>query len=313
MVYKKINLHKSILQTICYFDIFNIPLSFEKIKLFLYKYKIKKDAKIKSTLDNLIKKQILSKFDNYYFLKNRDRIVKLRYLRKNFCLFRWKKAQKAARWLEIIPFIRFVGVTNSLSLDNSNQNSDIDFFIITKKNRLWITRIITVLLLDILRLNKNKKIISNRICLGFFIDESYLNLIKLLDSNDDFYFTYWIANINPILDKKIYYQFIKKNDQILKNLPNYDIKSAKYVLRHHQLKRNSFLDNTAKFFEFLLNKKIGDFLEKKLYIFQKRRIERLEKNKIKFTIIDKNIMKLNAYNKSKKYNKIFKNNYKHLF
>lgn len=310
--YKQYTLTKAILKAICYFDIFNIPLPFEKIKIFLYRYKLKNNKILKNKLASLINKKILSKFDKYYFLTSRDRIVKLRYLRKNFCLSRWKRAQKAAKWLQLVPFIRFIGVTNSLSINNSNNNSDIDFFIITKKNRLWTARLLTAILLDILGLNKNKNNISNRICLGFFIDKSSMDLSSLTKSADDAYHTYWLANINPIYDQNTFNFFMKKNIKFLHNIPNYNISKARKILGDYKIKNNKLLLNFAIFFEFLFDNKVGHWIENKLYKIQKERIFKLEKDKISFTIVNNHIMKLNAYNKNHKYNTILKNNYQRI-
>lgn len=53
---------------------------------------------------------------------------------------RWHKATLIAWWLQIVPFIRFIGVTGSMAHDVVKPNSDIDIFIITAEKRIWTCR-----------------------------------------------------------------------------------------------------------------------------------------------------------------------------
>src|SRR3989304_3499089 len=48
-----------------------------------------------------------------------------------------------------------ISIINSLAFGTSNENSDIDILMITKKNRLWTTRALVILLLEIIGQNKN--------------------------------------------------------------------------------------------------------------------------------------------------------------
>lgn len=55
------------------------------------------------------------------------------------------RAQKYGAKLSWIPGIKMVAVVNSLSMYATHQDSDIDLFIITKKNRIWIVRFLVTL------------------------------------------------------------------------------------------------------------------------------------------------------------------------
>ncbi len=53
----------------------------------------------------------------------------------------WEKVEKKRRILSYMPGIYCICVCNSLAMNAAHQESDIDLFIITKKNRLWTARI----------------------------------------------------------------------------------------------------------------------------------------------------------------------------
>ena len=42
----------------------------------------------------------------------------------------YKIAERVARWLRFVPFVRMVAVTGTLAMKNSEKESDIDFFVV---------------------------------------------------------------------------------------------------------------------------------------------------------------------------------------
>ena len=74
------NLQKSILQTIAFFDLFDFPLTAEEIKKYLYDYKDPVHIKeIKGTLEEM---EGLEKFHEYYVFIGRGKLVDIRKARK---------------------------------------------------------------------------------------------------------------------------------------------------------------------------------------------------------------------------------------
>jgi len=51
-----------------------------------------------------------------------------------------KKADKAANFIAAFPFVKGVAISGSLSKKFADEDADIDFFIITAANRLWLAR-----------------------------------------------------------------------------------------------------------------------------------------------------------------------------
>jgi len=60
----------------------------------------------------------------------------------------WKKARRAATWLQIAPFVRFVAVTGSLSRGEAKPDSDADLFVVTEPGHLYTARAFALILLQ---------------------------------------------------------------------------------------------------------------------------------------------------------------------
>lgn len=110
-----------------------------------------------------------------------------------------------------IPGIQCICICNSLAMNACHENSDIDLFIITQKNRLWTARVFTTLLLTILGQRKTSKHHAGKFCLSFFISEEDLKLEDIAIKND-MYLSYWAATLKPLINRnKTFERFMKAN------------------------------------------------------------------------------------------------------
>lgn len=141
-----------------------------------------------------------------------------------------KYIQKWSRVFKIIPFIKTIYLCNSISFNKINEDSDIDIFIISKKNtlrrsRFWSTMIFRVLWLKRSFYNKKKKF-----CLSFYVTENHQNLYNISLANTDIYLAYRIAHLIPIYEEEegnsnIYEQ----NTRISAILPNFKGKQQIFI------------------------------------------------------------------------------------
>ena len=85
-----------------------------------------------------------------------------------------KRAKLIAYFLQIIPFIRTIFLTGSVARIEATEKSDIDFLIITQKNRIWTCRALVTLLIQFLGLRRTNKKIAGRICLNRYQTQGHL-------------------------------------------------------------------------------------------------------------------------------------------
>ena len=118
------------------------------------------------------------------------------------------KAESYKKIFRSIPWILWIAICNSVSMNACHKDSDIDLFIITKRNRIWTTRVIITLILSLLWERKNEKKHRDKFCLSFFITEDFLDLSSLA-LEKDIYLAYWIENHIPLIEKENMFQKFK--------------------------------------------------------------------------------------------------------
>jgi hypothetical protein len=282
---------------ISWFDVFDYPLTHEEITKFtnLPEKTIKKEIKI------LLSDKI-NYYNDYYFLKGRKSSIEQR--QKNLKNSK-KLIKKINKWqflFRITPFIKMTAICNTLALNNANETSDIDLFIITKKGRIFIARTIITFLSSVLGLRRHGEKIKERFCLSFFITENVLNFKKIMIDKNDIYLAYWITTLKPLFGFDTYQKFIEINKTWTKNF-------FRMPDTNNFKKTYTSISKIQDILEYFLKGKIGDLIEKKLEHWQiaraKKKITHLDqrasiiisKNMLKFHNIDMRAFYRNEWKK----------------
>ncbi len=306
-------LESAILATLIWFDLFQWPLKLEELWQYLYFFDNKKDSSFKKSfkeintdLENI--RQVLEKNENlkrvvelkeeFYFLKGKSDLVRLRQERENISFKKLKKAKRVARLLSLVPFVKMISLSNVMGKNNFSKESDLDFFIIASKNRIWTTRFFAVSLIEILGLRPKPNHRKDKICLNFFLSEDNLNLESMALKPYDIYLTYWIHQLIPFCDKdETYKKFLKVNDWTRKYLPN--IVDESNLINFQQGKKSS-------------SKK--GFLERFLCCLQLKFMPKILKEKVKedpqAVIINDKMLKFHLQERRKKYREKFEEQFR---
>lgn len=276
---------KAILKTIAFFDVFDRPLILDEIWQFLYCERASQ-IQVLIGLQKLEKNHQVLQKNQYFCLKDRQKIIDDFLSRSQLIRNRWQKVGWIVKIIRHAPFVKNISIINSLSYNNSREDSDIDLLLIAQKNRLWTARAFVILLLEILGQNKNKWYKAGKFCLGFAFDQSRLDMSQIKFRND-IDFTYWLANLTPVYDRGVYRKLIEANPWLHEELPNWEKKEFKI--------QNLELGALEK----MLSSKLGDRLEKMLAKVQIGRIWQDPKNKrnAASVIADSSMMKLHPYDK----------------
>ena len=115
---------------------------------------------------------IIYKIDEFYALHN-DLFMVVRRRNGNKNAHREiQNAIKATGILSKFPFVEGLALSGSLSKNYADENTDIDFFIITKANRLWIARTLMHIFYRFAVLAGKR----NWFCMNYYIDETALEI-----------------------------------------------------------------------------------------------------------------------------------------
>lgn len=179
---------------------------------------------------------------------------------------RWKKTNLASWYLQLAPFIRFVGITGSMAFKTANENSDIDVFIIAKNRRIWTCFYFIRLLLRLLGLlRKNHRARAGKICPNRFVTDKYL----IVNPQNE-YLAKQYNQMVPIFDENDHYcRFLMAN----KWIEDYGFKKPVCAIN---LVQGIRLDQIRRLLEMILLSKLGDWLEKIIKQREMRRIAQEE-------------------------------------
>lgn len=209
---------QAILRTLLYSDIFDFPLKKEEIWWFLQNdKKISKEAFAKA-LGKL--SGVISVKNGYYCLRGKEQTIL--YRKKNLKELQKKMhiAQRATFFLSFIPTIYFIGISGSLAREKANTQDDIDFFIITKKNTLFMTRFLILCILEGLGLRRKRTDTQspNKICVNLLIDETKLAWPR---TKRDLYTAHEIIALKPLFERQMGFErFLAANQWVSAFFPN---------------------------------------------------------------------------------------------
>lgn len=297
------HIQTNIIKTICYFDIFDYPLTSFEI---WQKIDLKIDLpEIINELEN-INKNIIKEKHGFYFLDKREEIINIRRKRYNHTIRKLKRAKLITHIFKFIPSIKFIAVGNLVGAHNLKNKSDIDFFIITKPGTIWTTRFITTGLMKILGLRPQQNNQTDKICLSFFITSQSLNFDQFKINAKDTYIKYWLADLYPIYEtNNTYSNLINENTWLKKELPNWlrVIPNSKYSLEEKNKKIQ---------FNFT---RITNLIEKTLKNFQLKILPKNIKesmNQNTNIVVTDDILKFHTNDRREKYNNLFIKKYKEI-
>jgi hypothetical protein len=236
-------LRSSILKAIAYFDLFNYPLAIEDILFFLDTEV--EDYPVKRELDALVKEGCLFRTGPYYSLQNDPALADRRNLSHKRADALIPIAERGARLVFQFPFVRGVFISGSLSKHCAEEKEDVDYFIVTSANRLWIARTFMHLFKKLTYLLGHQ----HRYCMNYYVDEEALEIRE----KNIFTATELITLIAASGNGGII-SFFKANEWTTRFYPRYHRRNRVSL----GTPRSSLLKRTC---ERLLNNRIGDRLD----------------------------------------------------
>jgi hypothetical protein len=237
----------AIVESLLYFDTFKYPLRLNEIFNFCTT-KYNNETEVQDNLDLLISKKLVKKNGPYYYVNDDDSIVNRREAGNKMAEQVMPKAIKYGKFIAQFPFVETVCISGSLSKNYFDEKGDVDFFIITKPQRLWLCRSILVGFKKMFLLNSRKYF-----CVNYFVGSDNLSI-----PDRNVFTATEIASLIPVNDLSGYAHFILKNEWIYSYLPNFN-PSNKINYNTHNEKW------PKKISEKLLGGALGNFADKQLF------------------------------------------------
>ena len=254
-------IENSILKVLVYFDIFDYPLTKKEIVSFLDQ-RFDQDE-FTNSFEALIRSQYIFRLHEFYSLQNDLSLADKRERGNQLAATLLPKAQKIANRLYKFPYVRAVGISGSISKNFADENADIDYFIVTKANRLWIAR-------TLLHLYKKNPFLKNRhehFCMNYFVDEE-----DMLIEEKNVYTATELFTILPMAGNGSMEKFFNANTWSFSYFPNRELPTVKKELK-----------NSSPWFkklaESVLNNRLGDSIDNYFLNLTTRRWKKKEDEK----------------------------------
>lgn len=200
----------------------------------LYNYlRIKLNRKeFESVLDELIQVGTVTEQNGFIF---NGELQEMNEQRREWSKHIFEKNKFYMKLIELLPWIKFVGLTGSNAFESCNREDDLDIFIISQPDRLWLSYFYIIL---IGKLFRKRQVL----CVNYLVDENNLNLNKktyftavqliqmrpvykwlfkqkLIDANP--WTSEYLPNVNKNIDLKTSDQLNVKKTPGLQNYPGF--------------------------------------------------------------------------------------------
>lgn len=238
------NTCRGALKALIYFDLFDYPLTLEEI-IFFHANENPEQEEIRESMQFLVAEGFVFHQQGFFGLRNDPKQAEGRKQRNKLAEEYLKKAQSMTRILSRFPYIRMVSLSGSLSKNCAYPESDIDYFIITRSGRVWLTRFLLTLYKKTVLLNNPKYF-----CTNLILSDKHLRF-----SYQSHYIATEIVTVLPLMGSQLYLDFMKANDWTKTYFPNYKTRESEVLFEQDEKPWYSRL------FENLLDNKLGDWLD----------------------------------------------------
>jgi len=202
-------LRRAILATLIYADLFDHALTRDE----LHRYLIGQAASavaVVAMLDNDGELGFhIAQTQDRFHLNGRAQLANLRRERAAVSAHLWPVAKRYGARIARLPFVRLVGVTGALAMNNARPDDDIDLFILAQPGRLWLCRL---LVLGVVKLAARQGYV---LCPNFLLSTDHLWL-----SERNLFTAHEVVQMVPLERNPWYRAFIEANGWTADFLPN---------------------------------------------------------------------------------------------
>ena len=255
---------KSIQVTVQYFHVLGKPLTEVEMYQYLFGEKAKELTFFEFTRllreSPWVQKSLILQRGVYVHIDEQNKVL-TRHNRIRVSIGRFKKVKRYLWLLHSAPFVDSLFLAGSVPISNSKSSSDIDFFLVTRNDRIWIGRIWITLLTHLFKVRRHGEKDANRFCLNHYVTDE-----NLYRDDHDVYSAELYSDYFPLKYKDpIFNEFQKANSWTKNWFPN-------IPQRDHRFFRYTRQSKFKKLGEILLSGPFGNRVEDLLGKAQSKKI-----------------------------------------
>jgi hypothetical protein len=239
-------LRTSIIKAVAYFDLFSYPLTIGDIRFFLDTDA--EEAEIQREALALVGDGRLFRLGPFFSLHNNPALVEKRRKGERHADELLQTAARGARLLYQFPYVRGVCISGSLSKRCADEKADIDYFIITRSGRLWIARTLMHFFKKLAYIRGHQ----HHYCMNYYVDEDALEIRE-----KNIFTAIELLTLMPVCGNGGLTKFFQANNWTTMYLPHYRD-------RQREAKGSQRSSLMKRFFEWVFNNRLGDYIDSKL-------------------------------------------------
>ncbi|PIQ27537.1 MAG: hypothetical protein COW63_15885 [Bacteroidetes bacterium CG18_big_fil_WC_8_21_14_2_50_41_14] len=243
----KPSLQQHIESTLTYFELFSYPLTSTEIHRFLNFACSLNDVEDQLVLMKKNGKIVCSE-QGYYSRQHQPQWSVEREMGNKRAEKLLKLSSHFVRVIKRFPFVEAIAISGSLSKYYADRDADIDYFIITTTNRLWIARTLLHLYKKLTFLRGHQ----HYYCMNYFIDQSALEI-----GDKNIYTAIELVTLLPVYNQEAILKLKHQNGWFAEFLPNENLnQDERFLLPMNNGFFKSFLES---FINVLWAKRLNQF------------------------------------------------------
>ena len=258
------NLERAIFNTIRYYDLFALPVTATQIwqclviaGVSLPEHPALAEVEDTARTSFWLAERTCTQW-GYWALAGKQYAITERLQRHVLAQDKWKITQKVLRKLAWVPFVRAMAGSGSLAMDNTGPDSDLDMFVIVRSGRIWTTRLLLLLALQLLGRRRkywNQKA-PDKMCLNHYITDSDLSIHPDIRN---IYTAVQYATFVPVAGRRVISQFQQANSAWMRQYVS--VPEMPDAVHAYNVRTPRWLQVVKRQVELLLLEPVGDGIE----------------------------------------------------
>jgi len=279
----------TVLQVLIYFEIFNYPLTLDEIHRYCQsKMSL---AEVRNIIMELVSAEKVFDLGGFYSLSDDDLTKRERLIANKMAEKSMSKARENGYRIARFPFVRCVCISGSLSKNVMTEGGDIDYFIISKGGRMWVSKLLLILYKKFFLRNS-----SEFFCLNYFISDKDLEIPE-----KNLFTSIEIATLIPVVNPKLYRDFVSANNWMKDHLPNVWQEDSS----HSNISQLQGKTGVSRLIEVVLRGKLGEKIDDLVLSIYRTR------NKLRYAKVNDNSFEL-MFRSTKTQSKIHASNHQNV-
>ena len=202
-------LRHAIVNTLVYADLFDFPLTRSEIQRYLVGEPASTTQVAAMVDGDASLRRHIAQTGAWIHLAGRSHLAEVRRERALVSARLWPIARSYGARIARLPFVRLIGVTGALAMNNAEAGDDIDLFILVQPGRLWLCRLFVLAVVKLAARH------GTDLCPNFLIATDHLGL-----SERNLFTAHEVSQLVPLTPTPWYHVFLNANGWVRNFLPN---------------------------------------------------------------------------------------------